>query len=87
MAQNERDLLDRFQRAVGVGVVRGPYQEKGRKNPRYVFETNLYEQVNIILARLWPYLSEPKKKQANAAADSFTDFYADWNDRRYRASN
>jgi LAGLIDADG-like domain len=61
-----RPLL-RFQAAVGVGKIRGPLRPPSFK-PSYksLWRYHVYRasDIEFVLEQLWPYLSEPKKKQA-----------------------
>lgn len=72
IAQVDRRCLDRFQAAVGVGVVAGP---KPASNPRhslqYHYRTTAWRDVIVILDKLWPWLGEVKKEQALAVLDAF----------------
>lgn len=64
IGQIDRKVLDRFKDAVGVGVVRGPYDES-RKNPVYYYTANSGDAA-LILSKLEPYLSEVKREQGNS---------------------
>lgn len=64
--QNERAPLERFQRAVRIGRVKGPYRN-GTGNAHYRFSVTRYEDVQFIIALLWKFLSEPKRIQASRA--------------------
>lgn len=63
----DRELLDRFQRAVGVGSVYGPFRSsvKGKIiKPRYRWvATGMNVQKTLDL--LWPWLGSIKKSQAS----------------------
>lgn len=64
---NNTDLepLERFQAAVGLGHIRGPYQPKqGQRQPQYHYEVNGFEKSQAIIAMLWPFLSARRKAQA-----------------------
>jgi len=64
VAQVDRRPLDRFLAAVGLGVVGGPYLLG--KNPRPVFFYRARKrEVDTVIERLWPFLSEPKREQIN----------------------
>jgi hypothetical protein len=56
------DVLYRFQAAVGVGYVNGPYQTIGR--PAYYYRVNGAEKVFRVVKLLWPWLSPVKRRQA-----------------------
>jgi hypothetical protein len=62
VSQKDRRPLERFQAALGMGSITGPYQpgdihcwQKGGKG------------ANEALELLWPYLSEPKREQIQRA--------------------
>lgn len=64
--QVRREPLDRFQKAVGVGTIGGPY-----KNPHgqdyFAYRVNGHRSVQTVVAMLWAFLSEPKREQAHKA--------------------
>jgi hypothetical protein len=72
VAQVERGPLERFQRAVGGRIV-GPYMNgnyKGRERAKPIWKwTCAGFPAKAVLRLLWPYLSEPKKAQAQRALD------------------
>lgn len=63
------ELLYRFQRAVGVGTVRGPYVHKARpkQRPFYVYDALGYENVQHCMCVLWRWLGTVKRAQAKAS--------------------
>lgn len=61
ITQREREVLDKFQEAVGVGRV---YTTTNRGKVLYCFDTGKFEHVQHILAVLWPWLCIHKKVQA-----------------------
>lgn len=63
IAQVEKDVLDRFCVAVGVGAVRGPYQSRNNRQPHFQWNASNVDVVKM-LDLLWPYLSNPKRVQA-----------------------
>jgi hypothetical protein len=68
IAQADRRPLDRFCQAVGIGAVRGPYQQRYKNGKLYfVFSVNTHVRVQAIVAMLWRYLSGPKQEQAAGA--------------------
>ena len=72
VGQVERQVLDRFRRAVGCGAVSGPYihpvmAKRGNEQPRYAFQTARFEHIQAIVVMLWTWLSPVKRAQAVAA--------------------
>ncbi len=68
----DRDTLDRFVKAVGCGTVYGPYSAGGTKahhKPRFVLIYSSVEMAYAVMNQLWPYLCEPKKRQALMVLD------------------
>lgn len=67
VAQVDRQVLDRFQAAVGgLGIIRGPYiAAKASKNTRpcWQFATSRFEHSQAIVALLWEWLSPIKRGQ------------------------
>jgi len=66
--QVEPTTLERFRRAVGMGRINGPYNYvKGNKANHWQFNACGFHQVQAVVGRLWPFLSEPKRDQARNA--------------------
>ena len=67
--QTELEPLERFQRAVDAGTLRGPYDRRRRSThrPYYSYEIRRHDEVLGVLESLWPYLCLPKRQQARAA--------------------
>ena len=56
-----REELDRFQRAVGVGVVSGPYGPySGNRRPQWCWIANTVEEIGRVASLLRPYLCSRK---------------------------
>lgn len=64
-AQVRKEPLDRLANILG-GKVSGPYgpYKQQNKQPHYRWVVTSYEKVQDVTARLWLFLSEPKKEQA-----------------------
>jgi hypothetical protein len=76
IGQTEREPLDRFQRAVQLGNVLGPYDmrknDRWVRKPQYFYRANGYERVQAIAALLWFKLGLVKREQAiHALAGEF----------------
>lgn len=69
ISQISREVLDRFHAAVqGVGTVYGPYQRKAKnEKPVWVWQSHAFEDVQAVLAMIWPWLSPQKQEQYRAA--------------------
>jgi hypothetical protein len=63
ISQNTREVLARFQAAVGLGHVNGPYKSPWAKNPYYTFNLGGHRGVVQVMERLAPWLSLPKLEQ------------------------
>jgi hypothetical protein len=65
ISQKDPELLHRFARAVGIGVVRGPY----RNGKGLVFQYRVSKKADVVrvIAALWPHLGNAKRRQATAA--------------------
>ena len=68
IAQKTTECLLRLQKIFGVGTIGGPYHTK---HPCYFWYVTSTRDVDHILTKMWPYLSEPKKKQAIKAGFTF----------------
>lgn len=79
VAQNSIEVLERFQGAVGVGRVYGPY--KGE----FSYCISGFENVQYVLALLWEWLSEPKRFQAENVLRYYHSF--ERNPKRRRKLN
>lgn len=72
VVQVERELLERFNDAIGqLGTLYGPYPRGDNQPISHVVVTG-FERTQMTLALLWPYLSAPKKVQATKAMQYFT---------------
>jgi hypothetical protein len=61
----DRDVLERFQRAVGVGRIRGPYAPGARsKQEMFHWEVCAWLDVVPLLERMLPMLSPRRQEQA-----------------------
>lgn len=70
MTQTDRAVLDRFQRATGLGRVGGPFLRSYRnpnENDIYAYQIARFEHVQAIVAMLWAFLSPVKRGQAKQA--------------------
>lgn len=70
--QVDRRVLDRFQAAVGVGKVRGPYKQTNpNAKPAFTFSVGKFEEVQHVIACLWNWLSPVKRAQCKTALVKF----------------
>jgi hypothetical protein len=75
ITQADRRPLDRFRAALDLGTVRGPYRLE--KSPYFVYTAGVYE-IQPVIEKLWPLLSEPKREQiTNAKAKARGRFSPD----------
>jgi len=66
--QHEPTVLLKFQDAVGLGTVYGPYAIKGREGFfEWSFVVTRFEHVQAVVAMLWPWLGPVKRYQARVA--------------------
>jgi hypothetical protein len=67
-ADGSPESLERILAAIGFGQVAGPYsQGADRWNPVYLYTIGGFEKVQALIAMIWPWLTERKKKQAKSA--------------------
>lgn len=64
VAQTNREVLERFQRAVGGGGIYGPRRQQAGWKLRWDWRTTKKAAIQTALSRMWPYLCEPKRDQA-----------------------
>ena len=64
------EAIARFARALGMGVVVGPYRQDAHRKP--IFKWYAHNRIGLAaLSVLWPYLCSPKRLQARRAFDRF----------------
>jgi hypothetical protein len=62
--QTDRRVLERFQNAIGLGRIYGPYNSNNpNAKPFYAFSLAKFEYVQAATAKLWRWLSPVKKQQ------------------------
>lgn len=64
-------VLERFQHAVGLGRIGGPYWQSANRRVTYLWYAFGAMAIEVI-SRLWPYLGDVKRRQAmlvRSAAD------------------
>ena len=76
ISQTDPRPLERFRLAVGMGKVGGPYNTfnaytKQVYKPVYAFRLHTAGEVLTMVAKLWPYLSEPKRDQMQASIEGW----------------
>lgn len=75
VAQCDRQVLDRLQQALNLGVVGGPYTpKKTNHNLVYLFYVHGFERVQAIICLLWPWLSPVKRKQVKRTLHEYHIF-------------
>lgn len=72
LKMTDRDVVDRFGSVVGVGAVRGPYNNCNGVKPVYVWQTGKFVDVFSTLKLFWPYLGERRRVKT---LESLTDYY------------
>lgn len=77
VTQKDPTLLYRFQKALGVGRVRGPYKNKGKKGRKassyYQFVVSSYPDVEKLFNLLGPWLGEKKLRQLGNVLGQYFD--------------
>lgn len=67
VSQADLRPLKRLKVIAGLGYINGPYGPYGvSKKPIWYFKLNVAD-TKLFLPRIWPYMSEPKKEQVQAA--------------------
>ena len=77
VSQVEREPLERFMTAVGVGHIYGPYARKKITHRPTSRWTARNFQARAAVKLLWPYLSTPKKRQIQRAVREVNSHNAD----------
>jgi hypothetical protein len=65
----DRDVLERFQRAVGLGVIYGPYNKGSSRKPMFAWRVGGRQDREHVLRLLYPLLSVRRQE----AADRFLE--------------
>ena len=73
ITQTEPTTLIRFQAAVKQGRVHGPYT-RGPNKPRWQWTVEGPDRCSEVLDKLWPYLSQPKRDQADGIIDKYVAY-------------
>ena len=77
IGQTDRDVLDRFHKAVGVGSVCGPYTKthtKGRPPTIYFAFHTAGRKAVAAFGLIRPYLSRVKREQGDVAIAQYEEF-------------
>jgi len=67
VSQTDRELLERFQEAVGVGKINGPYHNGSGRKPKYQWEVGKRPGVNQVIKVLISRISHVKRLQIQKA--------------------
>jgi hypothetical protein len=68
ITQVDREVLDRFAEAVGVGRVLGPRIRKDpNQQPLYTYRLDRVEEIRAVREKLWPWLGTVKRLQFDGA--------------------
>src|SRR5258708_3289554 len=74
IAQTDRQDLDRIQKAICFGSVRGPYNQKGMlKNPQWKFEIGTQLEIIKAFNLLAPFLYPVKYNQGSIAIEKWVN--------------
>lgn len=61
----DRDVLDRFHKIMGMGLIFGPYKTRQPSHkPLYQWRVCTFERVQVVIASLWPWLGARRKAKA-----------------------
>jgi hypothetical protein len=68
ITQTDKEVLERFSAAVGVGRIYGPYTSKHDdgllRRPHYFYRATGHQNVQAVVAMIWPWLGSEKRRQA-----------------------
>src|ERR1044072_2281967 len=69
ITQVEKSNLERFQKAIGLGKINGPYkyEKRPREKPFYRFRLCRQADIGRFVFLVWKYLSRPKRDQINSS--------------------
>src|SRR6266480_2649824 len=61
----DKELLERFLKAVGCGKVYGPYKPSSKisRKPHYDYRAGGIGPTKIVVSRLWEYIGQAKRSQ------------------------
>ncbi len=85
LAMTDLDVLERFQRTMGIGNIIGPHGPYGiSKKVRYSWSVSGHQQAQYVIALLWPWLAERRREQARASLAAVRAYVPAY--RRYGAT-
>lgn len=67
----DEDVVKQFQRIVNVGVIYPRPPQKDGWKPQWCWKVGSFEEVQAIIAMLWPWLQSRRKTQAKTALTSY----------------
>lgn len=74
---SDRDTIEKFQRLIGIGNVKGPYLDgKGISKPMWAWTANSFEVFQQTICYLWPWLGERRKAKATELLKKYSAWQA-----------
>lgn len=66
LGMSDFDVVDRFQKVIGIGKVYGPYQDKRKSSykPMWTWACSGHKNCQAVLAALWGFLGERRRAKA-----------------------
>ena len=77
VAMTDKDVLESFQRATGLGSIYGPKCINGRK-PCWTWAVSSFEETQALVALLWPWLKTRRKTKAKEVLITFRANTPEW---------
>ncbi len=77
LVQTNVSVLERLQETLNAGVIYGPYRQ-GRVNHKdyWQWHVDAFENIQYVICRLWPWLSQPKRDQARKSLLAYRAYCA-----------
>lgn len=63
----DEDVVRRFHKVIGIGVVNGPYNystKKTKRKPSWYWAVGSHERVQAAIAMMWPWLCSRRRERA-----------------------
>lgn len=70
----DRDVVERFARAVGAGSVTYIAPREAHHKPQWQWMSTNYEVVQWLVIRFWPLLGERRREQAKRALQTIQEY-------------
>jgi hypothetical protein len=75
LRMTNKEAVEKFQGAVGIGKVYGPYKWKGHYKPLYCFQIDKASDTIKVAEAIYPHLTKERQEQMEAVISAYDE---DW---------